>query len=124
MHYGTIDNAFELHANGCSKPGIAEVNAIPLIRQKQKLVVCDALLMAIEAGPRWDRRFIRPAGGLLIGTDPVAVDAVALSLLDEKRAADGMEAIAPRVAHIALAEELGLGQGRLENIDLVKIELG
>jgi uncharacterized protein (DUF362 family) len=124
MHYGTIDNAFELHANGCSKPGIAEVNAIPIIRQKQKLVVSDALLMAIEAGPRWDRRFIRPAGGLLVGTDPVAVDAVALSLLDEKRVADGMEAIAPRVSHIALAEELGLGNGRLENIDLVKIELG
>jgi uncharacterized protein (DUF362 family) len=124
MHYGTIDNAFEFHANGCTKPGIAEVNAIPIIRQKQKLVVSDALLMAIEAGPRWDRRFIRPAGGLLVGTDPVAVDAAALMLLDEKRAADGMEAIAPRVAHIALAEELGLGNARLENIDLVKIDLG
>jgi len=124
MHYGTIDNAFEFHANGCSKPGIAEVNAIPLIRQRQKLVVSDALLLAIEGGPRWDRRFIRPAGGLLVGTDPVAVDAVALMMLDEKRVADKMEAIAPRVSHIALAEELGLGNSRLENIDLVKIELG
>jgi hypothetical protein len=35
-----------------------------------------------------------------------------------------MAAIAPRVAHIALAEKLGLGNGRLENIDLVRIELG
>jgi len=124
MHYGTIDNAFEFHANGCSKPGIAEVNTIPLIRQKQKLVVSDALLMAIEAGPRWDRRFIRPAGGLLVGTDPVAVDAVALKMLDEKRVAEGMEAIAPQVSHIALAEELGLGNSRMENIELIKIEMG
>jgi hypothetical protein len=98
MHYGTIDNAYEFHANGCAKPGIAEVNAIPIIREKQKPVVCDALLMA--------------------------VDAVALMRLDEKRAADGLEAIAPRAAHIAPAEELGLGQGRLENIDPVKIGLG
>jgi len=28
------------------------------------------------------------------------------------------------VGHIALAEELGLGNSRLENIDLVRIELG
>jgi hypothetical protein len=35
---------------------------------------------------------------------------------------DGMEAIAPQVAHIGLAEEPGLSNGRLENIDQVKIE--
>lgn len=123
-HYGTIDNAYEFHANNCCKPGIAEINALAPIRKKQKLVVCDALLMVIENGPRWDRRFIRPAGGLLIGTDPVAIDAVALKMLDEKRVAEGLAAIAPRVAHIGFSEELGLGTAKFEAIDLVKIELG
>lgn len=122
-HYGTIDNPGRMHANNCSNPGIAEVNAIPIIRKKQKLVVSDALLMVIEAGPRWDRRFIRPFGGILIGTDPVAVDAVALSLLDDLRKAEGMEPIAPRVPHIALAEQLGLGKSRLEDIELVAVNV-
>ena len=118
-HYGTIDNPNRMHANACSSPGIAEVNAIPIIRKKQKLVISDALLMVIEGGPRWDRRFIRPFGGLLVGTDPVAVDAVAVSLMDELRKAEGMDALAPRVAHIALAGDLGLGKSRLADIDLV-----
>lgn len=120
-HYGTIDNPSQMHADNCCNPGIAEVNAIPIIRKKQKLIVSDALLMVIEAGPRWDRRFIRPFGGILVGTDPVAVDAVALSLLDEMRRAEGMEPLAPRVAHIGLAERLGLGKSRLEDIDLVAV---
>jgi uncharacterized protein (DUF362 family) len=118
-HYGTIDNPNRMHANACSGPGIAEVNAIPIIRKKQKLVISDALLMVIEAGPRWDRRFIRPFGGLLVGTDPVAVDAVAVSLMDELRKAEGMDVLAPRVPHIGLADELGLGRSRLADIDLV-----
>jgi uncharacterized protein (DUF362 family) len=118
-HYGTIDNPGRMHANGCSNPGIAEVNAIPIIRKKQKLIVSDALLMVVEGGPRWDRRFIRPFGGLLVGTDPVAIDAVAVGLMDELRKADGLEPLAARVAHIGLAEQLGLGRGKPADIDLV-----
>lgn len=123
-HYGTVDNPGRMHANNCSRPGIAEVNAIPIIRQKQKLVIGDALLMVIEGGPRWDRRFVRPFGGILVGTDPVAVDAVALGFLDAQRTAEGMEPLASRVPHIGLAEELGLGRSRREDIDLVTVELG
>ncbi len=122
-HYGTVDNPNRLHGNACCDPGIAEVNAIPIIRQKQKLVVSDALLVVTENGPRWDRRFIRPYGGVLVGTDPVAVDAVALSILDELRKADGMDPIAARVPHLLLAEKLGLGKSRLEDIDLVTVNL-
>jgi hypothetical protein len=122
-HYGTIDNPGQMHANACSNPGIAEVNAIPIIRKKEKLVVSDALLIVPEMGPRWDPRFIRPFGGVLIGTDPVAVDAVALKILDDQREKDGMERIAPRVLHLALAEKLGLGKSRLEDIELLSFNL-
>ncbi len=123
-HYGSIDNPSRMHANACCDPGIAEVNAIPIIREKQKLVVSDALLLVIERGPRWDRRFIRPYGGVIVGTDPVAVDAVALKILDDKRAEDGMDRIAARVPHLALAEKLGLGKSGLDEIDLIEINLG
>jgi uncharacterized protein (DUF362 family) len=123
-HYGSIDNPSQMHANACSNPGIAEVNAIPIIRKKEKLVVSDALLLVPEMGPRWDPRFIRPFGGVLVGTDPVAVDAVALKILDDQREKDGLDRIAPRVPHLALAEKLGLGKSRLEDIELVTLNLG
>jgi len=122
-HYGTIDNPREMHANACSNPGIAEVNAIPIIRKKEKLVVSDALLLVPEQGPRWDPRFIRPFGGVLVGTDPVAVDAVALKILDDQREKDGLERIAPQVPHLPLAERLGLGKSRLEDIELLTFNL-
>ena len=123
-HYGTIDNPSQMHANSCSNPGIAEVNAIPIIRKKEKLVVSDALLLVPEQGPRWDPRFIRPFGGVIVGTDPVAVDAVALKILDDQREKDGLERIASRVPHLALADQLGLGKSRFEDIDLAAINLG
>ena len=122
-HYGSIDNPWDFHADGCSNPGIAEVNAIPIIRKREKLVVSDALLIVPEDGPRWRRSFIRPFGGVIVGTDPVAVDAVALKVIDDARAAEGLERLAPRVKHLPLAEALGLGNSRLENIDLVSISL-
>lgn len=123
-HYGSIDNPREMHANACTSPGIPEVNAIPIIRKKEKLVVADALLVVPEQGPRWDPRFIRPFGGVIVGTDPVAVDAVALKILDDLREKDGLDRIAARVPHLSLAEKLGLGKSRLEEIDLVSINLG
>jgi uncharacterized protein (DUF362 family) len=122
-HYGTIDNPSDFHANGCSDPGIAEVNVIPMIRGKQKLVVADALMIVPEGGARWTRRFTRPFGGVIVGTDPVAVDAVALKIIDDARAAEGMERIGDRVVHLSRAEALGLGNSRLENIDLVSLTL-
>ena len=113
-HYGTIDNPNRMHANACSSPGIAEVNAIPIIRKKQKLVVSNALLMVIEGGPRWDRRFIRPFGGILVGTDPVAIDAVALSLMDEggRDGTSGPESSSPRSSRAVGAREEPPGRHR------------
>ena len=122
-HYGTIDNPREFHPNSCTNPGIPEVNTIPMIRDKQKLIVCDAILVATEGGPRWNRRFTKPYGGILVGTDPVAIDTIALKILDEKRAEDGMEPIASRVRHIPLSAELGLGTDNMDNIELVKLAL-
>jgi len=52
------------------------------------------------------------------------IQALALKILDDKREKDGMERIAPRVPHLALAEKLGLGKSRLEDIELVAIDLG
>jgi uncharacterized protein (DUF362 family) len=120
-HYGTIDNPSKLHPNNCTNPGIPEVNTIPIIRDKQKLIVYDAMMVAIDSGPRWRRRFTKSYGGILVGTDPVAIDTIALKILNKKREEEGMDPVTSRAHHIPLSAKLGLGTDSTDNIELVKI---
>ncbi len=122
-HFGTIDNPRSFHPDSCTNPGIPEVNAIPVIRDKEKLIVCDAMLVAIEGGPRWNRRFTKPYGGILVGTDPVAIDTIAAKILDDMRTKEGMDPIASSTNHISLSAELGLGTNNMDNIEMVKLNL-
>jgi len=124
-HYGSIDNAREFHANNGTNPGIPDINLLPGIRSKQKLIIMDALMGVFNGGPRWDRRFIWPYGGILIGTDPVAIDTVMFGIINEKRKSEGLDLISESNArHIRISGEMGLGSNNMEEIDLVKIELG
>ncbi len=123
-NYGSIDNAREFHENFCTGPGIPEINAVPAIRDTQRLVIADALLGVYEGGPRWNRDVMWAYGGILVGTDPVAVDRVLLTILNEKRNAEEMEPIGESHArHLELSEKLGLGMSRLDGIELVKVDL-
>ncbi len=123
-HYGSIDNPSQYHRNSGTNPGVAEVAAIPAIRDKERLVICDGLLGVFNGGPQWQRQFIWPYGGILVGTDPVAVDAIALKILDEKRQAEGMSSLAREAPSLDAAEALGLGTRNLEQIELQEIVLG
>jgi uncharacterized protein (DUF362 family) len=121
-HYGSINNAREFHSNNCTSPGIPEVNAIPIIRQKQKIIITNAISCVFNGGPRWDRKFIWNYGGILIGTDPVAIDTIMLNILNEKRKMEGLPPISDNVAkHLRLANEIGLGTNNMDEIDLIEI---
>lgn len=122
-HYGSIDNPREFHANNATHPGIPEINTIPVIRKKQKLIICDALLGVFDGGPRWNADKIWPYGALIFGTDPVAADRILLNILDEKRKQEGYPLAEDNAIHIALAGEMGLGNHRMEDIDLIEINL-
>jgi len=123
-HYGTINNAREFHSNNCTSPGIPEVNIIPIIRKKQKLIIANALSCVFNGGPRWDRKFMWNYGGILIGTDPVAIDTVMFNIINEKRKSEGLSPISENVAkHIRLSSELGLGTNNMNEIDLLEINL-
>lgn len=120
-HYGSIINANQFHKNGCSSPGIAEINNIPIIKKKQKLIICNALAAVFDRGPRWNRGLIWNEGSLILGTDPVAVDKVMLDILDAKRVKEGLTPVAKSVTFLEASEKLGLGTCKSENIELVKI---
>ena len=67
----------------------------PQIREKSKLVICDAMTVLFEGGPTDCRpRYIWRYNGLIVGTDPVAVDQIGLMLLEEKRISEGLPSLA------------------------------
>ncbi len=122
-HYGSIDNARDMHKNNCTNPGIVEVNLIPVIKKRHGLIICDGLLGLYEGGPWWKQGNIWPYGGILVGTDPVAVDTVMLKILNEKRKSKNLPSLEESAKHIKIAEKYGLGNSSLDAINLVEIKL-
>lgn len=123
-HYGSFDNPMHFHWHNCTGPGIPELNTLTPIKKKQKLCICDALMGVYDGGPTWKSRGIFTYNGLLLSTDPVAIDAVCLKLLNDQRKKQGKKTIKKSKArHIALSGDLGLGISRLESIDLKEIIL-
>ena len=91
--FGAIHNPNKYHLT-VGDPYVADVNMLPAIRQKIRLHIGDATAVQYEGGPsympQWSWRF----NGLIVGTDPVALDAVGWQLIEQKRAAEGMQPLA------------------------------
>jgi uncharacterized protein (DUF362 family) len=122
-YFGTIDNPSSFHSGACTDPGIPEINAIPIIREKERLIICNALQAIYRGGISWKPANAWPYGGIILGTDPVAVDRVCLKIVNEKRLESGKSIIDKRARHIQLSAQLGIGVANLEEIDLVEIDL-
>jgi uncharacterized protein (DUF362 family) len=124
-HFGTISNPHECHGNGCD-PYIADVNAIPEIRDKQRLIVCDATSACFEGGPGADPRYIWQPNTLLIGKDPVALDRHGTMLIDEKRVQQGLPSLAAagrEPKQLASAAARNLGTDDPAKVDLLKVSI-
>jgi hypothetical protein len=122
-HYGSIDNPSSFHLGACTDPGIPEINAIPVILSKQKLVICNALQVIYKGGISWKPANAWPYGGIIFGTDPVSVDRICLKIINEKRQQSNKGLIENRARHIQMSEQLGIGVAELGSIDLVEIEI-
>jgi uncharacterized protein (DUF362 family) len=121
--YGVIHNPNKHHDDGCD-PYVAYLANYPLVKDKLRLTVLDALVAQCHGGPARSPRWAWPYGALLVSTDPVAADAVAWQILEERRREVGLKSLAeeqraPR--YIATAAKLGLGENRLEHIELVDV---
>jgi hypothetical protein len=118
-HYGTIRRPGQLHGTYCD-PAIPELNALPVIRDKTRLVIGDF----IRTCPYdWER--MTKENLIAMSFDPVAHDAVARQTLVERREADGRPAggIVPMSSYVETAIEMGLGGG-IEQVDLRTVTLG
>ncbi len=75
------------HPEACSD--LAKIWGLPLVKGKTRLNVLAALTPQFygRGASFFDKRYVWPYRGLIVGTDPVAVDAIGAELLKRKRIA-------------------------------------
>jgi hypothetical protein len=114
----------EWHPNSCQDLGLLQT--LPEVKGKLRLHVLCALTPQFHGrgAHHFSRRYVWNYKGLIVGTDVVAVDAVALRLLMAKRTEvlGASRALPPVPIHIERADKVhGLGNSDMANIDLVKL---
>jgi len=78
-------NPRNYHQENSAKLG--EIWNLPFVKGKTKLVIVDALHPLCDKGPQLDPRYKWAYNGLIVGSDPVAVETVCLKIITEKRRA-------------------------------------
>jgi hypothetical protein len=112
------------HPEACSALG--EIWNFPLLKGKTRLNILSVLTPQFygRGANFFDTRFVWPYKGLIVGTDPVAVDTVGAQLLRAKRVAffgEDRALDAPPV-HITVADKkYHLGVSDLNRIQIVKL---
>jgi hypothetical protein len=103
---------------------LAEVWTLPAVAGKTRLVLVDALRPLCDKGPQPDPRYMWDYRGLIAGTDPVAVETIALRIITEKRRALQGEPwpLSPPPLCVAAADQkFHLGTSRMEEIKLQRV---
>jgi len=112
------------HGDACSELG--KIWTLPVVKGKTRLNILCALTPQFygRGANYFDKRYVWPYKGLIVGTDPVAVDAVGAELLRLKRTAFFGEEKSLDVTpvHITTADKkYNLGVSDLSKIRIVKL---
>ncbi|MBI4877359.1 MAG: DUF362 domain-containing protein [Acidobacteria bacterium] len=139
LSHGLVNNVARSHGsrfnNSCGM-FIPTVVDLAVIRRKVVLNIIDGILGAWHGGPgRKVSKYLWENKTLYFGTDPVALDAIGLGIIDGKRHEAGMAPIALAQADqdslyvrmqpefIEIAGVLGLGESDESKIDLRPVKL-
>ena len=123
--YGVVERPQELHAGGCN-PAVADLNCIPVVRQKVRFTIGDAMTSVYDAGPGFRPEHLWQPNALIIGEDRVAIDLTAWKMIERKRAEVGMPTLQdigrpPRYIATAADRDHKLGFNDPDHINLVEI---
>lgn len=121
-HFGSLRDALRHHGPKLQcDPQIAQLNSLPPLRQKARLVVLDALTGMYDGGPfgpgrQWE------CGQILVSADPVALDTVGWELLNARRESEKLPPI-PFPDHLRTAGRppYSLGVNNLQRIEVVEV---
>ena len=119
-----VPNRSSYHPEACAALG--SIWKLPMVEGKTRLNIQCALTPQFygRGANFFDTRYVWPYKGLIVGTDPVAVDTVAAHLLQVKRTAFFGEdrALDAPPSHIIVADKkYNLGVSDLSRIQLVKL---
>ncbi len=123
--FGAINNPNKYHLN-TGNPYIADVSMLPSVRSKVCLTICDALTAQYEGGPSFFPHWRWPFNGLIIGTDPVALDYTGWQIIDTERKKRRLQSLKdtgrePKYIYTAADENHRLGTCNPEKIEQVTI---
>ena len=121
-HYGSIRNPGDYHGNNCD-PFIAEVNSIPAIKNKTRLIICDALKPLANGGPNFNSEFVWEHRSIHIGADPVAFDFLGWQVIDARRQEIGLPTLADAgrpPKWLATAASMGLGTNDPARMEIIR----
>lgn len=122
MTLETLDNWRRFGRVGGSGDGaLAEVYADDRIGKKVVLTVMDGMMLQYAGGPYPSPGNCTSYSTLFVSKDPVAIDSVALRLLDEQRLLSRMPKASADGGHVAEAAARGLGNAEEKAILLKRI---
>lgn len=116
-HYGSVDNPGALHGGQCD-PYIGELNNVPEIKDRTRLIVLDGMVGIYTGGPGGQPQFIY--NSVAVSQDPVALDYQGWKILDAERQKHGWRLPLPK--HINTAAKLGVGTDNPDNIQLEMVD--
>ncbi|MFQ5489472.1 MAG: DUF362 domain-containing protein [Phycisphaerae bacterium] len=126
LSHAVVKHPARFHDNHCS-PFIADIVALPQVREKLRLHLVNGLRTVFQGGPDAQPGSIAQAGMLLAGTDPVAVDALGLENINQQRKATGLPVIQRHkeglLGYLDRAATLGLGTADLHRTTIVQVRL-
>ncbi|MEW6113348.1 MAG: DUF362 domain-containing protein [Thermodesulfobacteriota bacterium] len=119
-----VPNPSSYHDEGCSPLG--KIWTYPIVKGKTRLNILSALTPQFygRGANFFDTRYVWPYKGLIVGTDPVAVDAIGAHLLQAKRIAffGKDQALDVPPTHIVAADKTyHVGISDLSRIQLIKL---
>ncbi len=119
-----VPNPSSYHDEGCSPLG--KIWTYPIVKGKTRLNILSALTPQFygRGANFFDKRYVWPYKGLIVGTDPVAVDTVGAHLLQVKRIGffgEDRPLDVPPTHIVAADKTYHLGVSDLSRIQLIKL---
>ncbi|MBI5394102.1 MAG: DUF362 domain-containing protein [Verrucomicrobia bacterium] len=120
---GSVDNNRRFQTEALHyDPGIAELCARPPISGKLVLNILDALVAQCAGAPSFQPEAAWSPGEIYLSRDPVALDALGLQAIEQRRKDTGMRPIGERARHVQIAAEIKAGVADRAKMDIVELK--
>lgn len=133
--FGAIHNPHKYHFDvNSNNKMVAECDYIPdvnsllftSLKKRQPLIVCDGILSQYDNGPGYTPSRMWKYSGLIVSSDPVALDFVGAKIIDKKRLSSGLKSLAdtgrdPKYIAISADKSHKLGTNDPSKIEIIDV---